>query len=138
FSKLTAFVIAAFFCGAIGAIFAYFVGSVFPASIFDPNFDVLIALMAFLGGLGTISGPILGALILEPLQQYLNLQYGANGYNLIILGGIFLLVMLLLPRGILPTLQDLWTKYRANRSQDVDGQGEGEIVVSALPKQGAG
>jgi branched-chain amino acid transport system permease protein len=135
-SKLTAFVIAAFFCGAVGAIFAYFVGSVAPASIFDPNFDVVIALMAFLGGLGIISGPILGALILEPLQQYLNLQYGANGYNLIILGAIFLLVMLLLPRGILPTLQDLWTKYRANRSQDVDGQGE--IVVSALPNQGAG
>ncbi|HZU69117.1 MAG TPA: branched-chain amino acid ABC transporter permease [Ktedonobacteraceae bacterium] len=132
-SKLAAFAIAAFFAGAAGAIYAYFVESIYPATIFDPNFDVAVVLMVFLGGLGTISGPILGALIMEPLQQYLNLQYGENGYNLIILGGIFLLVMLILPRGILPTLGDLWRKYRAMREQDTAVQAEEGMVITALP-----
>lgn len=138
-SKLTAFVIAALFAGAAGALYAYFVESVYPASIFDPNFDVAVVLMAFLGGLGTISGPILGALILEPLNLYFTLQYGETGYNLIVYGALFLVVILLLPRGILPTLQDYWNKYQARRNQyRDDGQGEGGIVVTALPKKGTG
>jgi len=137
-SKLAAFVIAALFAGAAGAIYAYFVESVYPASIFDPNFDVAIVLMAFLGGLGTISGPILGALILEPLNQYFTLQYGETGYNLIVYGALFLVVMLLLPRGILPTLQDRWTKYRATRNQYEDGRDEDGLVVTTLPNQGTG
>ena len=37
-------------------------------------FDLSVALMAFLGGLGTVAGPVLGALILEPAQQYLTLH----------------------------------------------------------------
>src|SRR5947199_8549262 len=78
-SKLAAFVISALFVGMIGAIWAYFVESIYPATTFDPNFDVAIALMGFLGGLGTLAGPILGALILEPAQQYFIIQYGQNG-----------------------------------------------------------
>ncbi len=137
-SKLAAFVIAAFFAGAAGALYAYFVESVYPASIFDPNFDVAIVLMTFLGGLGTISGPILGALILEPLNLYFTLQYGETGYNLIVYGALFLVVILLLPRGILPTISDRWIKYRARLNQfGDDGQGAGGLVVTALPNQGA-
>ena len=138
-SKLTAFVIAAVFTGAAGALYAYFVESVYPASIFDPNFDVAIVLMSFLGGTGTISGPILGALILEPLNLYFTLQYGETGYNLIVYGALFLIVILLLPRGILPTLQDRWIKYQARRNQYRDDeQGEDGLVVTALPRQDTG
>jgi branched-chain amino acid transport system permease protein len=133
-SKLAAYVIAALIFGVAGAVWGYFVESIYPATTFDPNFDVVIALMAFLGGLGTIPGPILGALILIPIQQFFALQYGQNGYYLVIYGALFLVVMLLLPRGIIPTLQDRWYKYRATRAQDE----EKEIVVSALPGEGGG
>ena len=138
-SKLAAFVIAALFAGAAGALYAYFVESVYPASIFDPNFDVAIVLMAFLGGLGTIAGPILGALLVEPLNLYFTLQYGETGYNLIVYGALFLLIILLLPGGILPTLQDRWNRYRARRTRyEGDRQDEDGLVVSALPNQGTG
>ena len=40
-----------------------------PQYAFNPLFDLTVALMAFLGGFGTLSGPMLGALLLEPLQQ---------------------------------------------------------------------
>src|SRR5947209_229548 len=82
-SKLAAFVISALIVGMVGAIWAYFIGAIYPASTFDANFDIAIALMGFLGGLGTLSGPILGALILEPAQQYFTLQYGQSGYYLV-------------------------------------------------------
>jgi branched-chain amino acid transport system permease protein len=115
-SKLAAFVLSAFFVGMVGALHAYFVESVYPPFAFDALFDVAVALMAFLGGLGTLSGPILGALILEPTQQYFTIQYGENGYYLIIYGALFLVIVLLLPEGIVPTLRKRWSQWQASRS----------------------
>jgi branched-chain amino acid transport system permease protein len=114
--KLVAFVISAFFVGMVGALHAYFIGSIFPAFAFDALFDVAIALMAFLGGLGTLAGPILGALILEPTQQYFTIQFSENGYYLIIYGLLFLVIMLFLPEGILPTIRRLWFRWVASRN----------------------
>jgi branched-chain amino acid transport system permease protein len=114
-SKLVAFVISALIVGMVGAIWAYFVESIYPPSGFDATFDIAVVLMAYLGGLGTISGPILGAFILEPAQQYFTLQYGATGYYLIIYGSLFLVIMLLLPRGIIPTLSERWVKFQHAR-----------------------
>ena len=132
-SKLAAFVISALIVGMVGAIWAYFVESIYPPSAFDATFDVAIALMAFLGGLGTIVGPILGALLLEPTQQYFTLQFGQSGFYLVIYGALFLVVLLLLPQGVVPTLRARWTRFKATRSQQ-----EEEVAVSdtALPRRG--
>jgi branched-chain amino acid transport system permease protein len=111
--KLIAFIISAFFVGMIGGLHAYFQGSIFPAFAFDPLFDLAIALMSFLGGLGTLAGPILGAFILEPTQRYFTYQFSQNGVYLIIYGAFFLAIILLLPEGIIPTLQKLWRNRRS-------------------------
>ncbi|MFL5697843.1 MAG: branched-chain amino acid ABC transporter permease [Ktedonobacteraceae bacterium] len=131
-SKLAAFVISALIVGMVGAIWAYFVESIYPPSAFDATFDVAIALMAFLGGLGTIVGPILGALLLEPTQQYFTLQFGQSGFYLVIYGALFLVVLLLLPQGVVPTLRARWTRFKATRSQ----QEEVAVSDTALPKRG--
>lgn len=111
FSKLTAFVLSAGIVGMSGALWAYFIGIVYPNTGFDPTYDLAMALMGFLGGMGTIAGPVLGAIILEPIRQYLASTYPA--WYLVIYGALFLVVLLVLPRGILPTLQDYLAKYRA-------------------------
>src|SRR5438876_2015142 len=115
--KLTAFVLSAFFVGMVGALHAYFNSSIFPPFAFDALFDVAIALMAFLGGMGTLFGPILGALILVPAQQYLTVIAGNTGYNLIMYGVIFLAIILLLPEGIIPTLSKRWNKWKVSRNK---------------------
>jgi len=74
-----------------------------PQAGFAPLFDLALVLMAFLGGLGTISGPIIGALLIEPGQLYLTIKY-TNGYlSEILLGALFLLIVMFVPRGIVPT-----------------------------------
>jgi branched-chain amino acid transport system permease protein len=111
--KLTALVLSAFITGMAGALWVYFIGEAFPQFVFDPLFDLAVVLMAFFGGLGTLAGPVLGALILEPTQLYLNLQQ-SNGYESeILFGALFLLVILFLPRGALPTASEYLTKGRA-------------------------
>jgi branched-chain amino acid transport system permease protein len=102
--KLTAFILSAIPVGMAGGIYAYFHGQIFPQFAFDPLFDVSIALMAFLGGLGTLAGPLLGALVLEALQQYFTLTFSSGGLYLIVYGVLFLAVILLMPRGVIPTL----------------------------------
>lgn len=130
-SKLAAFVISAFIVAMMGAIWGYYVESVYPASAFDANFDVAIALMTFLGGIGTIAGPILGGLLLETAQQYFTLT--STYYYLIIYGSLFLVVILLLPRGVIPTIRDRWYKYQALRHNERLPQ---EVAVAALPSDG--
>jgi branched-chain amino acid transport system permease protein len=111
--KLTALVLSAFITGMAGALWVYFIGEAFPQFVFDPLFDLAVVLMAFFGGLGTLAGPVLGALILEPAQLYLNLQQ-SNGYESeILFGALFLVVILFLPRGVLPTGSEYLTKARA-------------------------
>jgi branched-chain amino acid transport system permease protein len=111
--KLTALVLSAFITGMAGALWVYFIGEAFPQFVFDPLFDLAVVLMAFFGGLGTVAGPVLGALILAPAQLYLNLVQ-SNGYSSeILFGALFLLVILFLPRGVVPTASEYVIKGRA-------------------------
>jgi len=111
--KLTALVISAFITGMAGALWVYFIGEAFPQFVFDPLFDLAVVLMAFFGGLGTIAGPVLGALILEPTQLWLNLQQSNEYESQILFGALFLVVILFLPRGVLPTGAEYASALRA-------------------------
>jgi branched-chain amino acid transport system permease protein len=113
--KLSAFVISAAITAMIGAVWFYYVTQVQPNTGFDPLFDLTLVLMAFLGGYGSIAGAALGALIIEPLTLWLNTQpQFAGGYlSEILLGGIFLIVVLFMPRGIIPTGGEWITRLRS-------------------------
>jgi branched-chain amino acid transport system permease protein len=114
--KLAAFVLSGAVTALVGAVWFFYLTQVQPPSGFDPLFDLSVVLMAFLGGLGTVSGPVLGALIIEPGQLYLTAN--SSGYiSEILLGALFLVAVLLVPRGIIPTggeyLRRLTTRGRA-------------------------
>ena len=110
--KLAAFVLSAIPIGMVGGLYFYFIGQIFPNFAFDPLFDLSIALMAFIGGLGTIVGPLLGGLVLESLQQYLTQTFSSDATYLIAYGVLFLVVILLLPRGVVPGITALLEKRR--------------------------
>ena len=115
--KLTAFVLSGFIIGTLGGLYFYFQSDALPQYAFNPFFDLTVALMAFLGGFGTLSGPIFGALLLEPYlgwaQQQVTNTYAAQ----IVLGVLFLVVIIFLPRGILPTAGEKLTALRASRQR---------------------
>ena len=111
--KLVAFVLSAIPVGMVGGLYFYFIGQIFPQFAYDPLFDISIALMAFLGGIGTLAGPLLGGLVLESLQQYLTQTYSGTGTYLIAYGILFLAVILLLPRGVVPTIGQFFANRRA-------------------------
>jgi branched-chain amino acid transport system permease protein len=123
--KLAAFVISAVVMGLLGALWFFFIVQVLPQYGFDPLLDLSVALMAFLGGLGRVAGPVIGALILEPGQQYLTLHYSNSYVSEIILGSLFLLVILFLPRGILPFAEERIASWRGRRADARDAAADG-------------
>lgn len=133
--KLVAFVLSAIPVGMAGGLYAYFLGQIFPQFAFDPLFDLSVALMAFIGGLGTIAGPLLGALVLESLQQYFTVQSGASQVYLIIYGALFLAVVLILPRGVIPSVEDLIARRRG-RSAIAGGRGTRETEAESADVAG--
>jgi len=110
--KLTAFVISATLVGMIGGVYGYYVTYIYPQFVVDPLIGISMVLMVFLGGLGTLSGPVLGALILEPAQLWLAYNFGASRLYLVFYAAVFLGVILLLPRGIVPSALDLLERWR--------------------------
>jgi branched-chain amino acid transport system permease protein len=111
--KLTAFVVSATLVGMIGGVYGYYVTYIYPQFVVDPLVSISMVLMVFLGGLGTLWGPVLGAVILEPAQLWLAYQYGASRLYLVLYASVFLLVILLMPRGIIPSARDLYAKRQA-------------------------
>ncbi|MGH9019413.1 MAG: hypothetical protein ACRDV0_00110, partial [Acidimicrobiales bacterium] len=85
-----------------------------------PLFDLSVALMAFFGGLGTISGPLLGALVLESLQQYLTVTYSSGSLYLITFGSLFLIVVLFMPQGVVVAIRDRVTRRAERERSEVD------------------
>ena len=111
--KLTAFVVSAALVGMVGGVYGYYVTYIYPQFVVDPLIGISMVLMVFLGGLGTIGGPVLGALILEPAQLWLAYNYGASRLYLVLYAAVFLLVILLMPRGIIPSVSELLARRRA-------------------------
>ncbi len=114
--KLGAFVISAVPVAMVGGLLWYYIGLIDPASGFDPLFDLAIVLMAFLGGFGTVAGPVLGALLIEPVRLYFQQQ--TSYIYLILYGVLFLVVIVALPRGIIPTTAERLGQWRARRRGD--------------------
>ena len=104
--KLLGFVASAGFVGMAGGIYGYYLSFVSPLGMFDIVISVLIILAMLLGGRGTLFGPVLGAFIVEPLNEIANQQLGGGNARLLIFGGLMALTVLLLPKGIIPSLRE--------------------------------
>jgi len=102
--KVSAFALSAGMVAMVGGIWAYYVGFIYPQFAVDPLITIGIVLMTFLGGKGTLWGPVLGAFILVPAQEYFAQAFGASELYLLAYALVFIVIMLFLPRGIIPSI----------------------------------
>jgi branched-chain amino acid transport system permease protein len=114
--KMLAFCVSVGLTAMVGGLWAYYQTFIYPQFAVDPLITIAIVLMSFLGGRATLWGPVLGALVVECGHQLLAYELGAIRFYLIAYASVFLVTMLLLPRGVLPTIGDA-LRRRARRAR---------------------
>jgi len=112
--KLSAFAISAALAALAGGAFAYFSASYYPAYAFAVVWSFETLLVVFVGGIGTIVGPLLGSAFFVVGRDTLASSF--EGFQVIAFGVLFIVVVLLLPGGMVEGAQRIsaWVVRRVN------------------------
>lgn len=121
--KLIAFVVSAFLTAIGGTLMAQYVLYIEPGTVFSIELSVDMPLMAILGGIGTILGPVIGAAILLPLREILVEMLGgsASGAHLVLYGFLLIVIVVLLPHGLLGGIDRMRDAMRRRGNRSASG-----------------
>jgi len=106
--KIYAFAISAALAGGAGSLYAHFIGSVFPDTFVFLESIAILSMVIF-GGVGTLRGPIVGAIILKAAPEMLRF---VQDYRFTLYGALLVLMMLFQPMGLLGDDSWLWRKLQ--------------------------
>ena len=122
--KMSAMAISAFLAALCGGFFVQYNLRVDPSMVMSLDMSMKFVLITILGGAGTLLGPLLGAAVLIPLQEYSRALWGGlgGGVDLIIFGLLIVVVVVKQPMGIMGILRGLGR--RLSRSADESKGGE--------------
>jgi len=135
--KLLAFALGGAIGSLGGALFAVSIGSLTPAS-FEIFVSITALAVVILGGLGSIPGVLVGALVLIGLPGLLR---EFEEYRLLIYGGALVAIMILRPQGLIPNVRRSRELEEEEVTQDAwarDATGDTEAVAAVLPGGGLG
>ena len=101
--KLIAVSVSAALTAMVGTFHAMYLTFIEPAAVFSLTLSIQIAMFALIGGIGTVFGPLLGALMLVPITEFARGWLGAEAIGLhgFVYGVVLVLVVLFLPNGIM-------------------------------------
>jgi branched-chain amino acid transport system permease protein len=98
--KMAIFVFSAFFASIMGSLAAHYIGFVTP-NVADFSHSIELVTMVVVGGMASVLGSVVGAVLLTALPQALATF---EGWETVAFGVILVLFMVVLPRGLVPTL----------------------------------
>jgi branched-chain amino acid transport system permease protein len=114
--KLGAITLSGALMGAGGAFYVQMFQYIDPAIAYGPASSVEALVAAIVGGLGTLWGPVLGALVLHALADLTRNLVGAlPGFNMVIYGAVLVLIVMFLPRGLAGIGQQVRDAWRGGR-----------------------
>lgn len=105
--KQYALMISAFFTAICGAFYGMYVLHIEPGTVLSLDISIKIVLITALGGAGSLWGPLLGAAILIPLQEYSRIWLGGTGrgIDLIVLGALIVIICIFEPKGVVGVIK---------------------------------
>ncbi len=114
--KLGAIALSGAFMGWAGAFYLQVFQYIDPSIAFGPHTSVEALVAAIVGGLGTLWGPLLGALVLHLLSDLTRNLFGSlPGINMVIYGSMLIVIVMFLPRGIAGMGQPITRLWRGKR-----------------------
>jgi len=129
--KLLALALSTGFAGLAGGLFAYYHISYYPQHPFAPHWTFDALLITYIGGVGTVHGPVLGAVFYTVLKEYLALHW--VDFHLLIFGLLFMAIVLAFPGGLVDLANRAGTWLRPRRS--VATASPGEVALAREPPE---
>jgi branched-chain amino acid transport system permease protein len=113
-NKAFIMMISAFFTAMVGTFYAQYMLFIDPEITFSLHLSIQICLFAIIGGIGTVAGPVIGAFLLVPLDAVLRGWLGTlyAGLGFMVYGGILVAVVMIIPDGIIKTIERYIEKVR--------------------------
>ncbi|WP_306151675.1 branched-chain amino acid ABC transporter ATP-binding protein/permease [Roseovarius sp. MMSF_3281] len=130
--RLIAVAISAALASMVGTFHAMYLTFIEPSSMFSLSFSIQIAMFALIGGIGTVYGPLLGALLLVPLTELARGWLGAEALGLhgFVYGVMLVLAVLFMPNGIMGVLH----RYLQKDDEDEETGQTQAAPVAAVPR----
>jgi branched-chain amino acid transport system permease protein len=97
-AKVLALVISAAITALVGSAYAFQQVTIYPQRLFDVDITVIMIVMVVIGGAGTVVGPLVGAVGLQFVSEYLRQHYPQE--HILVLGAVIIVVVLLFPSGL--------------------------------------
>lgn len=114
--KLIAYILSALFVSLGGGLYALWFGDLDPIFQFSILIGSYMVLMALLGGVRNLFGPLLGAVVVGFALEYFKLEFGDTQFHLIATGILLGVVVLFMPDGIIPAVKGLFSRSSAQAS----------------------
>jgi len=111
--KMLAMGVSAFLSGMLGTFYAQYLLFIDPPSVFALMFSIQICLIAIMGGVGTLWGPLIGALVMIPISEYSRAYFGGTGHgvDLAVYGGLIVIIAAFRPSGLIGLLTDYAARW---------------------------
>lgn len=136
-TRIRAMVISAMLTSMIGSFYAMYLTFIDPDATFSLAISIQIAMFALIGGLGTVFGPLIGALIVLPIAELMRgwLSSYANGIHGAVYGLVLVLAVLKFPRGIVGGLAALTSNEKARIQNLLAAQANKVSLRETMPAQ---
>jgi branched-chain amino acid transport system permease protein len=113
--------LSAFLTGLVGTFYAQYMVYISPGAIMGVWESIKIAMVAIIGGMGTYIGPLIGAALYFWMGEGVRLFFGAeiSGLSPFVYGIVLIVVILIFPRGLVPSLSGLLGKYKPSSTTEI-------------------
>lgn len=125
--KLIVFVVSAGFTALAGGLYALWFGDLDPIFQFSILTGSYLVLMALLGGVRNLFGPLVGAVVVGTALEYFKAEFGDTPLHLVATGLLLALVVLFMPDGVLPAIGDLLRRWSRTTQDSIR-----EVVAAEL------
>jgi branched-chain amino acid transport system permease protein len=127
--KLVAFVTSAFFTAIGGGLYALWFGNLDPIFQFSILTGAYMVLMSLLGGLRSLFGPLLGAIVVGVAVEYFKSEYGDSQFHLVAMGVLLAVIVLFMPDGIIPAVAGWAGRFRP-QATSIREQTQADLAAS--------
>lgn len=129
-TKVKAFILSAIIPALLGGGYAWYLTYVEPSSIYSTEIELQTVAMGILGGIGTLWGPLVGGLLMSQISVSLSTKFPQT--HLMLFGALIVILLIALPRGIVPTVAERFRSKRASPPPNLpaaEAQTEAEVLT---------